>query len=281
MALPKIPNYDLLACLGGGMLTSVYSARELSSDKPCVVKVLRPDWRDEPTAIKLLQREARACLSVEHPHLVRLHYAHVTKPPYFLVLEMLCGESLRRRLRRDYALELPTAIWIARQTAEAMAAMHRAGFVHGDIKPDNIRVCSDGSAVLLDLGFAHRPGENANFLRQGFIMGTVDYLAPELCCADHPSDTPASDIFSFGVTLFEMITGKLPYPTGSIAQTVRRHQADPPLDIRQLDESLPPAFSQLMARLLARKPKDRPRAPMILQQLIDLEIYAMKLQKSA
>src|SRR5437899_11521802 len=157
-AVPRIPGYELLACLGGGTITSVYSARALADDGPCAVKILRPGWEDDPIAVKLLQREARAGLAVRHPHLVRLRQANVTRPPYFLVMELLAGESLRRRLRRDYRLEVPTALWIARQIAEALAALHKAGFLHGDIKPDNIRLVSEGNAILIDLGFAHRPG---------------------------------------------------------------------------------------------------------------------------
>jgi serine/threonine protein kinase len=278
-AVPKISGYELLTRLGGGPLTIVFAARDTTTDNPCAVKVLRQEWEDEPTAIKLLQREARAGLSVRHPHLVQLLQAHVTRPPYFLVMDLLQGESLRRRLRREYRLEVPNALWIARQTAEALAALHRAGFLHGDIKPDNIRLVDDGTAILLDLGFAHRPGENAALLREGYVLGTVDYLAPELC-GESPADEPASDLFSLGVTLFEMLTGQLPYPAGSIAQTFRRHHADPPADIRH-HVALSPGLATLVERLLARKPADRPRAANVVQQLINLEIAAMKRRRSA
>src|SRR5262249_5949574 len=111
-ALPTIPCYELLQRLGGGPLTCVYSARDCATDPDCAVKALRADWEDQPTAIKLLQREARAGLAVRHPHLVRLLDVHVTRRPYFLVMELLAGESLRRRLRRDYCLDVPTVLWV-------------------------------------------------------------------------------------------------------------------------------------------------------------------------
>jgi serine/threonine protein kinase len=263
--LPRIPGYELLTCLGGSLLTSVYAARVRASDAPCAVKVLNRDWQDDATAVKLLQREARACLAVQHPHLVKLLDAHVTRPPYFLVMEMLGGESLRRRLRRDYRLDVGTTLWIVRQTAEALGAMHRAGLAHADVKPDNIRVVGDGRAILLDLGFAHRQGENAQLLQQGYVLGTVNYLAPELC-GPEPLDDLASDLFSLGVTLFEMLTGQMPYPAGSIEQTFRRHEADPPADVR---------------RLLARHPDQRPRAPAVVQQLIGLEIATIGQRRTA
>jgi len=278
--LPNIPGYELLTCLGGGLLTAVYSGRETAADSPCAVKVLRPDWADQVTAVKLLQREARACLAVRHRQLVRLRDAHVTRAPFFLVMDLLPGESLRRRLRRDYRLDMPAALWIARQTAEGLAALHRAGFIHGDVKPDNIRLLGEGHAILLDLGFAHRPGENASLLEQGYILGTLDYLAPELC-GPEPADAFASDLFSLGVTLFEMLTGQLPYPAGTVDQTLRRHGSDPPADLRLHGGAVPSAVASLVERLLARKMADRPKAGAVVQQLISLEISTLGRRLSA
>src|SRR5262245_44974 len=155
---PTVPGYELIERLGGGPLTWVYSARDSATGEPCAVKLLRPDWEDQPTAVKLLQREARTGLAVRHSHLVQFLFAHVTIPPYFLVMELLPGESLRRRLRREDRLDVFSALSIVRQCAEALAALHKAGFLHGDIKPDNIRLVDEGHAVLIDLGFGHRPG---------------------------------------------------------------------------------------------------------------------------
>ena len=273
-AMPKIPGYDLIACLGGGPTSVVWSARMAARDTPCALKMIRPEFEDQTTAVKLLQREARAGLTVRHPHLVRLLDAHVLSEPYFLIMELLPGESLRRRLRRDYRLDVAHALWIARQTAEALAALHRAGFVHGDVKPDNLRQIDDGTVVLIDLGFAHRPGENAAFFRDGYILGSPNYLAPELCAAE-PSEGPASDLFSLGATLFEMLTGQLPYPPGSLEQTIRRHRCDPPADVRSRAGRLPAGLAALIDRLLARRPEDRPRAAAVVQQLIGLEIAAL------
>jgi serine/threonine protein kinase len=278
--LPRIPGYELFDCLGGGPLTCVYAGREAGTDRACAVKVLRDGWEDETTAVKLLQREARAGLAVRHPHLVRVVDTHVTRPPYFLVMELLGGESLRRRLRRDYRLDLAGSVWVARQTAEALAALHRAGFLHGDVKPDNVRLVNDGTAVLIDLGFAHRPGENAALAEQGYLLGTANYLAPELCSLRADGDF-SSDLFSLGVMLFEMLTGRLPYPPGSLGQTLRRHACDPPADVRRYAGSLPPVLVTLVERLLARKPADRPRAGQVVQQLIRLEIAALGQRRSA
>jgi serine/threonine protein kinase len=276
MAIPKIQGYELLTCLGGGMLTSVYGARSLVTDTPCAVKILRPDWANQPTAIKLLQREARACLAVRHPHLVELRRAHVTRPPYFLVMDLLPGESLRRRLRRDYRLDAATALWITRQTAEALDALHQAGFVHGDVKPDNIRILAEGKAMLLDLGFAHRPGENASLHEQGYVLGTVNYLAPEQT-GPTPTDNQTSDLFSLGITLFEMLTGRLPISAG----TEVLPEAEQPIDVRFYDVTLPAGAAELVQQLLDARPQERPRAARVVQDLITLEISALRRRRAA
>jgi serine/threonine protein kinase len=278
--VPRIPGYELFQSLGGGPLTRVFAARDCAADTSCAIKVVRPEWEDQPTAIKLLQREARAGLKVRHPHLVRIQDAHVTRPPYFLIMELLPGESLHARLRREYRLELATALWVVRQTAEALAALHRAGFVHGDVKPGNIHLVDDGTAKLIDLGFAHRPGENARLVSDGFLLGTVNYLAPEWC-AFSPDAALESDLFSLGVTLFEMLTGRLPYPPGSARQTLRRHRCDPPADIRHYVANLPAALAALIDRLLAHRPAERPRAAAVVQQLVVLEIASLGRRRSA
>ena len=272
---PRIPGFLLLRQLGGGPMTAVYEACDLETGEACALKVVREDWDDADTAVKLLQREARVGLAVRHPHLVRLSHANVMQPPYYLVMDLLSGESLRRRLQRDYRLGTSEAIWVVRQTAEALAAIHQAGFLHGDMKPDNVCLLDDGSAVLTDLGFAHRPGENAAFLRAGYVLGTANYLAPELC-DEWPSEDTPSDVFSLGVTLFEMLAGQLPYPAGSLQQTFRRHRSDPPADIRRLAGPLPPALVDLLEAMLANRPEDRPRAAGVVQQLISLEISTLR-----
>jgi serine/threonine protein kinase len=272
---PHVPGYELLNRLGGGPMTVVYAATDEATDKPCAVKLVRPDWDDQATAVKLLQREARAGLAVRHPHLVRVTRAEVTRPPYFVVMDHISGESLRRRLRRDYRLPVNDAVWVLRQVAEALAALHRAGFLHGDVKPDNVRLTDAGEAVLIDLGFAHRPGENAAFLREGYVLGTANYLAPELC-GSLPAEDYASDLFSLGVLFFEVLAGRLPYPTGSVPQTFRRHACDPPADIRRSAGRLPPALVTLVDRLMAREPEARPRAAAVVQQLVKLEIESLR-----
>lgn len=277
---PSVPGYELIQALGGGPLTTVYAARDVEGNSPCAVKVIREDWEDPSTAIKLLQREARAGLAVRHPFLVRLLHTHVTRPPYFLVMELLPGESLRRCLRRDGRLELPYVLWTARQVTEALAALHQAGFLHGDVKPENVRLVGDGYTKLIDLGFAHRPGENSHFIRKGYVLGTANYLAPELCRFEADSDFK-SDLYSLGVMLFELLTGRLPFARGNVQETFHRHLHDTPENLSRFVTQAPPALAKLIARLLARDPVERPRATAVLQQLSSLEMAAGHMRRSA
>src|SRR5438105_4934293 len=136
-ALSRICGYELRQRLGGSSLTCVYAARHCASGSSYALKTLSGHCADKATAVKLLQREARAGLSVRNRHLARYVDAHVLTSPYFLVMELLSGESVKERLRRDARLDTATALGIAHQTAEALAALHRGGFVHGDVKPDN------------------------------------------------------------------------------------------------------------------------------------------------
>jgi len=227
----------------------------------------RPGCDDPELAALLLEREARAGLAVRHPHLVRVLAAAAG----FVAMDLLPGESLRDRLRRDYRLDAGEALWVARQTAEALAALHRAGFAHGDVKPENILLTETGTAVLIDLGFAHRPGENSDLLKRGLILGTANYLAPEECALAPDADERA-DVFSLGATLFEMLTGTLPYPAGTTAETLRAHRDDRPA--RLTGQS--PLLAAMVARLLAKRPAQRPHMSQVVQNLIGLEIALMR-----
>jgi len=279
-ALPRIPGYELLTCLGGGAVTTVYSARACDTDFPCAIKVLRPDWEDQPVAVKLLQREARAALGARHANLVRVLDAHVMTPPYYLVMEYLAGESLRRRMRRDYCLDVTTSLWIIRQVAEALSALHRKDFIHSDIKPENIRLVDIGKAILLDLGFAHHPGENAPFLEKGYVLGTVNYLAPELC-RQSPQDDVRADIYSLGITLFEMLTGQLPYPAGTPTETMHAHRIQEPMLLTDLQPEASAALTELVDRMLSKDADDRPSAEQLVQELVGFEIASLSRRRAA
>jgi serine/threonine protein kinase len=271
MHTPTVPGYKPLRYLGGGPLFQVWEARPEDDVVPVALKLPRPESADDPAVLALLRREARAGLAVRHPRLVRVLRSHVFTAPPFVVCELIPGEPLRDRLRRSGRLGVRAAVWAARQAAEAVAALHKAGLVHADVKPGNILVAAGGETTLIDLAFAHRPGENRELLKSGFVMGTANYLAPELC-AKPPREGPAADVFALGVTLFECLTGQLPYPGGSAGEVIRRRRTDEPRDLTDVPGEWPDRVVEAARGMLAVDPRDRPTAARVVRELVRIEV---------
>lgn len=269
MLMPNITGYELHLGLGGGPFTHAIAGRDLATGRRVVLKLPR----SVEFADSLIRREGAVGLAVQHTHLVRVRRVHLTAAPY-VVLDFVDGTSLRDVLRRHYCLPTRKALWIIRQVAEALAALHRAGYMHGDVKPENVLVTPAGSAVLIDLGYARHPGENVLFRQQGIILGTADYLAPESCDLAVDGE-PSADIFGLGVMLFEMLTGRLPFASGTMSTTLQAHRQERPLDLKDVSSNWPPALRCLLRSLLARRPQGRPSATALVHELTRLEIRAL------
>lgn len=275
MTPPTLPGFRTLRYLGGGSVFQVWEARATDDVIPVAVKLPRPEAAGNRTALTLLRREARAGTAVHHPRLVRVVKAEFTTDPPFVVLQFVPGESLRDRLKRRGKLSLRMAVWSVRQAAEGLAALHRVGLVHADVKTGNILANGTGEATLIDLGFAHKPGENRELLRAGFVMGTANYVAPELC--RQPSrEGPAADVFSLGVTFFECLTGRLPYPPAKAGEAMRLRRQAVPMDLTAVPGRWPSEVVGLVREMLAVDPRDRPPAPRVVRELVRLEIGLMR-----
>src|SRR5262245_7196159 len=255
---PRLPGYVLGRRLGGGPTCDVFSAVDEGHRSPWAIKVLREEASGDETNVQLFRREAHVGLIVRHPSLIRVVRARVRgAQPYFTVMERAPGQSLRRVLRERGWLSPPLVGAVARQLAGALAAVHSAGFVHGDVKPDNVHVAPGRTVMLLDLGFAHRPGEIVELLGTGYVLGNANYVAPELC-ATPGADGPAADIFSLGVTLFELLTGKLPYPDGRVSEMMQCHRDQQPDSLWAWQGAWPLGLAGLIDRMLVREPEHRP-----------------------
>lgn len=273
-APPDIPGYVLGPVAGRGGKSAVYAATDAEFGTPVAVKVLSPAAAADPKAVRLFRRELRAGAAVRHGNLVRVRGGNGAGPPYYLVMDLLTGESLREQIARDGPLPVSQAVAAGRQVAAALAALHGTGFIHSDVKPENVRLGGPGRVKLVDLGFAHRPGEDADLHAAGVVMGTANYLAPELC-ARPPVDGFAADVFSLGVTLFEALTGVLPYPTGTMAAVVRRHRDDPPTELREFGD-FPPGVVRAVKGMLARDPADRTPARAAAAELSAVQISLLR-----
>jgi serine/threonine-protein kinase len=233
--------------------------------------MLRPCWQDDPQAIGLLQREALVGQSVSHPHLIPILAAPVLEPPRLLVMPWLDGASLAARLAGGQQFDVPEALWIARQTAEALDALHTAGWMHGDVSPGNIQISPSGHVTLLDLNFARRNDEIGSAADRP-IMGTCSYIAPEYLTSALRPDI-RSDIYSLGVVLFQIFSGRVPYPCETLEQLATQHRQAKPLDLLRLAPNMPREAIQLVRRMMSNDPLRRPQTPReLIDRLVALEI---------
>ncbi len=275
---PRLPSrvgpWEVVRLVGEGALSAVYQARPANAcaGQPAgyALKVLRPEWEDDARGLAILAREAHVGRKVNHPHLVPILAAGLNEPPYYLAMPLLEGQSLAERLRAVDPIQLPVALWIARQVAEALDALHRAGWTHGDVKPKNIVVSSGGHATLVDFGFA-RASHECNSIADRPILGTVHYIAPEVLYSALGGDI-RSDVYSLGVTLFEMLTGRLPFDSQDVAELAAQHRQEPPADLRGLVPHLPTRAARLVHHMLSKEPLRRPLPRDVVDRLAALEI---------
>jgi serine/threonine protein kinase len=241
--------------VGEGGMGAVFRARDTGLDRDVAVKVLPPALaRDEQHRVRFL-REARALARVKHPNLVPIYSVAEEQGVYYYAMEFVEGESLRKRLAVAAPMQLEDILRVAGQALSALAAVHAAGITHRDVKSANIMLDASGRAVLMDLGLAKDQAAEA-VTTAGMILGTPEYMSPEQ--AEGEPATPRSDIYSFGVVLYEMATGSVPF-RGRSAIAILRKQVDsvpPPVSAARPD--LPQEFSDAVAMALEKRPEDRP-----------------------
>jgi len=272
----RVGEWELLGLAASGAFAEVYRARSANSQEsqpaPYAVKLLKPQWCDRPEGAALLLREAVIGRSICHPHLISILAAGVKQPPLFVVMPWLEGATLADRLASAESFELPVALWIVRQAAEALDALYAAGWMHGDVKPSNLFVSPEGHVTLLDLGFARRLEEESGSAVNRCLMGTCAYLAPEMVTSALRADI-RSDLYSLGVVLFELLAGRRPFGAATLAELVTQQRQAAPPDLRRLAPHLPTAVVRLARELIAKEPLRRPQTPReLVERLMALEI---------
>ena len=257
---PRVGRWRLVNPISIGPLTCVYQARPDScpDDWPAdyAVKMLRVADNPDPVAVKMMQHEACAGTHVSHPHLVPVLAGQVDRPPHYLVMPCLQGLPLDQFLNGGQVPALPLALWIIRQVAEALSALHGQGWLHNDVKPENIFISPRGHATLIDLGFATRIDDAAEFAQRP-LMGTLNYAAPEAFLST-VRVTQQSDIYSLGATLYETLTGRPPFQAGDPAGLEEAHLSQVPMYPRRLVPQLPTQVARFVMSMLAKEPLRRP-----------------------
>ncbi|MBP2266542.1 serine/threonine-protein kinase [Pseudarthrobacter sp. PvP004] len=211
-------RYTVRSRLASGGMSTVYLATDQRLERDVALKVLHPHLANDPTFLERLSREAKAAASLSHPHIVGVLDQGEDGPIAYLVMEYVKGHTLRDTLNEQGALPPRLALALIDPVIEGLAAAHRSGLIHRDVKPENVLIADDGRIKVGDFGLARAISANTS---TGALIGTVAYLAPELVLGQ-PADA-RSDIYSAGIMLYEMLTGKQPYAGDSPIQVAYQH----------------------------------------------------------
>ena len=247
-------RYEILGPLGQGGMGMVYKARDRSLDEVVAIKILRPDFAQDPRMADRFKSEIRLARRVRHRNVCAIHDYGEDQGLFYISMEYLEGVDLKHQLRERGALPAADAYDVAIQIAEGLQAVHEAGIIHRDLKTPNIMRDAGGVARLMDFGIAKREGDGTR-TATGHIVGTPEYMSPEQA-QGHRVDF-RSDIYALGIVVYEIFTGRVPFRGETPISTILKHLHDPPpLDPPEA-ESIPAAVRAVLRRCLEKNPADR------------------------
>lgn len=245
----EIPGYKVGKELGRGGMATVYLAVQSSFDRKVAVKVLDAEAASDHDLASRFIREAKIVAQLSHPHIVSVYDVGQQNNLFFMSMDYLAGGSLPERI--EQGIEKADVIRIVSQIASALSCLHDNGYIHRDIKPDNIMFRADNSAVLTDFGVARSQNAGEGLTQVGTIIGTPVYMSPEQING-HQSDARA-DIYALGIVLYEMLMGEPPYLSEDFLAVAVKHLQDPIPDLTLEFEE----FQDILEKCLAKKPEDR------------------------
>ena len=250
-------RYELLRRIARGGMADVYLARDASLDRQVAVKVLFPEFANDPSFVERFRREAKAAANLNHPNIVGIYDWGQEQGTYYIVMEYVVGRSMADVMRSTGRLSPDRAAEIVSDVAEALSSAHNAGLVHRDIKLGNIIVSDDGQVKVADFGIAtalaRRTGDNLTHI--GSVMGTATYFSPEQ--AQGKALDGRSDLYSLGVVLYEMIVGKPPFTAETSTAVAVKHVQERPLAPSLLGASIVESLEAIILKLLAKNPANR------------------------
>ncbi len=217
-------RYRLVAQQGSGGMAVIYKAIDQALGRTVAVKILRPSLTNDPAFLARFRNEARSVANLAHPNIVTVHDVGSDGPTHYIVMEFVEGTDLKRIIKAEGALDIDRALNLAIQICGGIGFAHRAGLVHADVKPQNMLVTKEDVVKVTDFGIAQalsdaQPGE-----KQQVVWGSPHYFAPEQARGEKP--TPASDVYSIGIVIFEMLTGRLPYTGANQQELALAHIRD-------------------------------------------------------
>ena len=260
----KIGPYEIVSPLGAGGMGEVYRARDPRLGREVAIKVLPSSLSADPGRLQRFEQEARSASALNHPNILVVYDVGTDNGVPYLVTELLEGETLRQRLR-DGALPVRKGSELAEQIAQGLAAAHERGIVHRDLKPDNIFLCRDGRAKILDFGLAKliapEPQDatltslQSHPTQAGTVLGTAGYMSPEQVRGQ--TADPRSDIFAFGAVLYEMFSGRRAFEGPTPADTASAILKEDPADLLASNPKITPALNRIVLHCLEKNPEER------------------------
>ena len=253
--------YQILVPIGRGGMGTVYLALDSRSQQHVALKILPPKVaRTEERLLVRFQREMELSQKIKHPHLARAAEVGVFQNIHFIAMEYIPGQTLYRIVSAQGPLPVARVAHLASEVASALVVAHSQGIIHRDLKPSNIMVTPHDHAKVLDLGLAFTEGEEVDDVEvvggKGYIVGSIDYMAPEQTRDPTSIDTRA-DIYALGCCLYFALTGKPPFPEGTIHDKVRAHRQQAPVPIRDKNPQVYEAFAAIVHKMLAKNPAER------------------------
>ena len=262
----RVGDFGLEEAIGAGGMGAVFRAVDIKLDRQVALKILPPDQAIDPEVVQRYYQEGRAAARLDHENIARVYSIGHDGHFHYIAFEYIEGTTIRQRVEAGGPLPVGDAINYTLQIANALVHAAERGVVHRDIKPSNIIVTPQGRAKLVDMGLARRfeRGDDTGLTQSGMTLGTFDYISPEQ--ARDPRDVDVrGDLYSLGCTLFHMLSGRPPFPEGTVLQKLLQHQEEPPPDIRKLNHAVPDDLASILVKLMA---KDRDRRYQTPEQLV-------------
>ncbi len=248
-------RYELVAQQGSGGLSVIYRALDRKLGRIVAVKILRPNLTKEAAFLDKFQQEARFVAKLSHPNIVTVHDVGADGATHYIVMEMIEGDNLKKLIKTRGALPLDMALDYGLQICAGLGFAHRSQLVHADVKPHNILINREGVVKVTDFGIAQAYTDTMPQTRSEVVWGSPHYFAPEQAKGEKPS--PAADVYSIGIVLFEMVTGRLPYVGSSQRELALAHIRDAIPQAQDFQPSLPPELSNVIAKVMSKRPNDR------------------------
>lgn len=248
-------RYELVAQQGSGGMSVIYKALDRMLGRMVAIKILRPSLTEDPAFLAKFQQEARSVAMMSHPNIVTVHDVGSDGQTHYIVMEMIEGQDLKKIIRIRGALPLDKALDYAIQICAGLGFAHRSQLVHADVKPQNILINRDGVIKVTDFGIAQAYTDTMPQTRSDVVWGSPHYFAPEQAKGEKPS--PASDVYSIGVVIFEMFTGRLPYIGASQRELALAHIQSEIPSAREFNPSISEEVSSIIAKVMSKRPNDR------------------------